>query len=129
MLKKVMLYLMMLVTAYKGIALAWICLTDFERLPAAVYVSTGLVVALGLVLTVKFLVGSIHSRNLELYYCIGALSVVLNLIFMKLFTRVEVTLLDFLVIGTLMDVVVGVTLVAMAARESRYILVRMKSEA
>ena len=124
-----MLYLMMLVTAYKGAALAWICLTDFERLPAAVYVSTGLVVALGLALAVKFLVGSIHSRSLEFFYCADALSVVLNLIFMRLFTRVEVTLLDFLVIGTLMDIVVGATLVVMAARDSRYVRVRMKSEA
>ena len=125
LLKRIMLYLMMLMTAYKGIALVARCVSDFERLPAAVYVSTGLVVLLGLALSIRHVVSHVPHRMLELYYCAGAVSVVLNLVFMRLFTRVDVTLLDFLVIGTVMDILVDGVLVAMALRENRYISVQV----
>ena len=125
MLKRVMLYLMMLMTAYKGIALVVRCVSGFERLPAAVYVSTGLVVLLGLFLSIRHAVSYVSNRMLEFYYGIEAVSVVLNLVFMRLLTRVDVTLLDFLVIGTVMDILVDVVLVGMALRENRYISVKV----
>ncbi len=126
LLKRVMLYLMMLMTAYKGISLVVRCVSDFGRLPAAVYISTGLVVLLGIFLSIRHLVSYVPNKLLELYYCVGAVSVVLNLVFMRLFTRVDVTLLDFLVIGTVMDILVDVVLVGMALRESRYISIKVR---
>ena len=127
-LKKIMLYLMMLMTVYKGGALLFICITDFDRLPPALYISTGFMVLLGLGLGIRSFFKAVSSRMLEGYYCVGILSVAWNLFYMKCFTRLDVTLLDFLVIGTFMDILIGAALVVSAARESRYISIKVKSE-
>ena len=56
MLRKLMLYLMVLATAVKFASLAYVFTTDIERLPVAVYVSTGIVVLFGLFLICKNIV-------------------------------------------------------------------------
>ena len=128
MLKKIMLYLMMLETANKFLCLTFIFSTEIGRLPVAVYISTGIVILFGVGLICKNIISSIATKELTAYYAVMSMSVVLNLIFMKLFSRAELGLLDFSVIGTVLDIVIGCTLVFLAVRESKYVRIRVKND-
>lgn len=128
MLKKIMLYLMMLETAGRFLSLTFIFSTEIEHLPVAVYISTGIVILFGVGLICKNIISSIATKELTAYYAVMSMSVILNLIFMKVFSRAELGLLDFSVIGTVLDIVIGFTLIVLAMRESKYVRVRVKSD-
>ncbi|MBE6907097.1 hypothetical protein [Marasmitruncus massiliensis] len=83
----------------------------------------------GIVLICKNIVSSISTKDLIAYYAAVSASVVLNLIFMKLFSRAELGLLDFSIIGTVLDIVVSLTLIVLAVRETKYVYIRVKSDA
>lgn len=128
MLKKIMLYLMMLETAGKFLSLTFIFSTEIEHLPVAVYISTGIVILFGIGLICKNIISTIATKELAAYYAVMSMSVVLNLIFMKLFSRAELGFFDFAVIGTILDIVIGCTLIILAIRESKYVRVRVKND-
>ena len=67
LLRKLMLYLMILATAAKFASLAYVFTTDIERLPVAVYVSTGIVVLFGLFLLCKNIVKRVSRKELASY--------------------------------------------------------------
>lgn len=126
MLKRIMLYLMMLMTAAKFAALTFIFSTDVGRLPMTVYISTGIVLLFGVFLICKQIIKTVTKRDLIAFYILEGISVVVNLIFMKLLCRAELNLIDLLAIGTLMDIIVDATLVVLSARENRYVNIRVK---
>lgn len=128
MLKKVMLYLMMLETAIKFLALTFLFSTDFERLPVAVYVSAGVTVAVGIILICKNIIKSVTKKELAVYYGTILCSIIFNLIYMKVFSRAEVSMLELAVIGTVMDILVAAVLVILTIRESKYVRVHVNSE-
>ena len=121
MLRKLMLYLMVLATAVKFASLAYVFTTDIERLPVAVYVSTGIVVLFGLFLICKNIVKRVGRKELASYYGLSAAAVFFNLIFMKIFSRAEIATLDLLILGTMMDILVGVVFVVLTVREHKYV--------
>ena len=49
-------------------------------------------------------------------------------IFMRIFSRVEVGIIDFLVIGTVMDMLLDVIFVVLTLRESRYVRIKMGAD-
>lgn len=128
MLKKIMLYLMMLETVVKFLSLTFIFSTDIEHLPVAVYISTGVVILFGIGLICKNIISSIATKELAGYFGVMSMSVILNVIFMKVFSRAELGLLDFTVIGTLLDVVISCILILLTIRESRYVRIRVKND-
>lgn len=119
---------MMLETGLKFLALTFVFSTDIERLPLFVYLSTGFVVLFGVLLVCKNIIKGISQKELTLYYVFLSASVILNLIFMKLFSRVELIAVDLLIIGTLMDIVLGAAMTVLSVQERRYVDIRMKSE-
>lgn len=121
MLKKVMLYVMMLLTASKLVAMAVSLSSTAEHLPTAIYYACGIVVAFGLFLIGKWIFKTLKKRELVLYYLVAAVSVVFNLVYFKMFSRMEVALLDFLVIGTVMDIVVSVFFILSVTKDRRYV--------
>ena len=127
MLKRIMLYLMMFVTATKLIGLAVLLSTDPSHLPYAVTVSAGFLAVWGLFLICKNIVKPIMKKELISFYWFLVVSVLFNIFFMKISSRMELTMLDFLVIGTFMDVLFGAVLVILSARENRYIRIRVHS--
>ncbi len=126
MLKRVMLYLMMLETACKFLALTFVFSTNFERLPVSVYISTGIIVLFGIFLICKNIIKAASKKELAVYYVLMSVSVVFNLIFMKLFSRAELYIIDLVIIGTIMDIMVNTTLVTMTVRENRYVNIYVK---
>lgn len=128
MLKKIMLYLMMLETVVKFLSLTFLFSTNIEHLPVAVYISTGVVILFGIGLICKNIISSIATKELAGYYAVMSMSVILNVIFMKIFSRAELGLLDFTVIGTLLDVVISCILILLTVRESKYVRIRVKND-
>ncbi len=129
MLKKIMLYLLMLQTAGRFLALTFVFSTEIEHLPVSVYISAGAVILFGIALICKNIISSVSTKDLIAYYSAMSVSVVLNLFFMKLFSRAELRLLDFTIIGTVLDIVVSLTLIVLAVRETKYVYIRVKSDA
>ena len=103
LLKKLMFWLMVILIACRFGALAYILSTDPHRLPRAVYISAGIVVIYGLVLIFKNIVSRVYKKELAFFYGVAAAAVIFDLIFMRIFSRVEVGIIDFLVIGTAID--------------------------
>ena len=128
MLRKLRLYLMVLATAVKFASLAYVFTTDIERLPVAVYVSTGIVVLFGLFLICKNIVKRVGRKELASYYGLSAAAVFFNLIFMKIFSRAEIATLDLLILGTMMDILVGVVFVVLTVREHKYVRIKMGTD-
>lgn len=123
-----MLYLMVLATAIKFASLAYVFSTDIERLPVAVYVSTGIVVLFGLFLLCKNIVKRVNRKELAVYYGVAAFAVLFNLIVMKIFSRAEIATLDLLILGTVMDIVVGMTFVVLTVREHKYVRIKIGTD-
>lgn len=128
LLKKLMFWMMVVLIACRCGALAHILSTDPHRLPRAVYISAGIVVIYGLVLIFKSIVWRVYKKELAFFYGVAAAAVVFNLIFMRIFSRVEVGIIDFLVIGTVMDMLLDVVFVVLTLRESRYVRIKMGAD-
>lgn len=122
MLKKAMVLIMALITVMRLGATTFVITANNGNLhlPLAVYISAGIVIVLGISLICKRILSAVRSRELELFFSVTALSVVFNLFYMKLSSRVDLVLSDFMVIGTVMDILVSVVLVFMAEKERRY---------
>jgi len=57
-----------------------------------------------------------------------AAAVFFNLIFMKIFSRAEIATLDLLILGTMMDILVGVVFVVLTVREHKYVRIKMGTD-
>lgn len=118
MVKKIMFYLMICLTALRFIVLAYMLSSEPQRLPIAVMVSSGIVVWFGIGLLCRNIVKAYITRwELQLYYMISCISVSFNLIMMKIFSRVEVNLLDLSVVGSFLDLAVFITLLYYSRKE------------
>lgn len=128
MLKKVMFFLMAVYAAARFLGLSYTISTQADRLPAAVYIATGICVALGLFFLCKRIIARVRMRELELYYLLTGLAAVFNLIYVKCVSRFQATPVDLLVIGTVLDVVVSVTLIVLAEKERKYVRIPVGPE-
>ena len=90
--------------------------------------SAGIVVIYGLVLIFKNIVSRVYKKELAFFYGVAAAAVIFDLIFMRIFSRVEVGIIDFLVIGTVMDMLLDVIFVVLTLRESRYVRIKMGAD-
>lgn len=127
MLKKVMFFLMTAYSAARFLAMSYMISTQADRLPAAVYVSTGITVVIGLFLLCKCIIFKVRMRQMELYYGVTAAAALFNLIFVKYSSRLEATFLDFLVIGTVLDILFSVVLIVLAEKERKYVRIPVHS--
>lgn len=121
MLKRVMFFLMAAYSLLRLLALAYTVAVQVERLPVLAYILSGATVVIGLFLVCKRILVGIRMRQVELYYFVTALTSAFNLIYVRFTSRIDATLVDFLVIGTVLDIVVSVTLLVMAEKERHYV--------
>ena len=73
-------------------------------------------------------VSRVYKKELAFFYGVAAAAVIFDLIFMRIFSRVEVGIIDFLVIGTVMDMLLDVIFVVLTLRESRYVRIKMGAD-
>lgn len=125
MLKKIAFWFAAVITAGKFAGLSIMLSNDIERLPVVVYVVCGVVVLLGVILICKRIIRPIKQRDLLVYYGVLAVAALFNLFFMRLSTRIEAVFLDFVVIGTFLDTMLGIAWIAALLRERKYIRVQM----
>lgn len=126
MLKKVMFFLMTAYSAARFLAMSYMISTQAGRLPAAVYIATGITVATGLFLLCKCIIFKIRMRQMEFYYGLTAAAALFNLIFVKYSSRLDVTFIDLLVIGTALDILFSVTLIVLAEKERKYVRIPVR---
>ena len=119
MLRKLMIYLMMLATALR---------LDVERLPIPVVVSVAAMIIIGAMLILRNVRTPLGKKELTTYYPLASVSVLFNLLFIKFFSPIEVSALDLCVIGTMLDVVVNTALTLMLLKESRYVMVEVSAD-
>lgn len=120
MLKKLMFYFMCIYSAARFLGLSYIISTQKERLPYPVYIAAGIGAIFGILLLCKRIITRVKMRELEVYYFITALAAAFNLIFIRCSRRIEATPLDFLIIGTVLDIVVSITVIVLAEKEQKY---------
>lgn len=120
LLKKLMFFLMCIYSAARFLGLSYIISTQKERLPYPVYIAAGIGAIFGILLLCKRIINRVKMRELEAYYFITALAAAFNLIFIRCSRRVEATPLDFLIIGTVLDIVVSITIIVLAEKEQKY---------
>lgn len=120
LLKKLMFFLMCIYSAARFLGLSYIISTQKERLPYPVYIAAGIGAIFGILLLCKRIINRVKMRELEAYYCITALAAAFNLIFIRCSRRIEATPLDFLIIGTVLDIVVSITIIVLAEKEQKY---------
>lgn len=123
MLRKVMLYLMVAVLVLRLPAFVYALITSPSRFPSSVYVITGGILLYGLVLiALQLLRNPLTRKQLAIFFIISSLASIINMIIVKLLTRIEVIPFDLLVIGTLVDVLFAATFTVMTIQERRYVL-------
>lgn len=111
MVKKLMFHIMLFLTSMRFCALAYMLTVSPHRLPVAVLISSGIIVWIGIGYACRTIIKSyLTRRELQLYYILAFISITFNLIVMKLFSRVDVQIIDLCVTGTLLELVVFVTL-------------------
>ena len=120
LLKKLMFYFMCIYSAARFLGLSYIISTQKERLPYPVYIAAGIGAIFGILLLCKRIITRVKMRELEVYYFITALAAAFNLIFIRCSRRIEATPLDFLIIGTVLGVVVSITVIVLAEKEQKY---------
>ncbi len=126
MLKKVMLYLMILLFTSRVFGMIFLLSSGLSTLPLPVYVSSGIVALVGVALTCKGVIRSVGRRELCGFYLLLCISVVFNLIFMKVTYPMELTFIHLTVIGSLLDLVLGVAFILLSIREDKYVRIHMK---
>ena len=128
MLRKLMIYLMMLATALRFFSLSFSLILDVERLPIPVVVSVAAMIIIGAMLILRNVRTPLGKKELTTYYPLASASVLFNLLFIKFFSPIEVSALDLCVIGTMLDVVVNTALTLMLLKESRYVMVEVSAD-
>lgn len=126
LLKKVMFFLMTAYSAVRFLAMSYMISTQADRLPAAVYIATGISVATGLFLLCKCIIFKIRTRQMEFYYGLTAAAALFNLVFVKYSSRLDVTFLDLLVIGTALDILFSAALIVLAEKERKYVRIPVR---
>lgn len=127
MLKKLMFSVMAIFTIIKCASVTFILSTDVSHLPLPVYIASGLVVLYGLFLVCKMILGTIYKKDLNAYFAVASLLVIFNLVVMKVMSRTELTFVDLLAIGTVMDILVSVGMIIFSVKEDHYIRLHVKA--
>ena len=95
MLRKLMIYLMMLATALRFFSLSFSLILDVERLPIPVVVSVAAMIIIGAMLILRNVRTPLGKKELTTYYPLASASVLFNLLFIKFFSPIEVSAVSY----------------------------------
>ena len=126
MLKTVLFYLLITVTALRSADIVYLLTAGGTDLPLAVIVTSCLMLLYAIILISKRIFGgNITLRQYIAYYVIHALVVVFNLFFTSASTPLRVSPLEAFAIGTFFDVLVDICAVYFSRRQilSHYLAV------
>ena len=69
----------------------------------------------------------VKQQELTAYYLLTAAAVLFNLFYIKTFCRLDLVLVDFLIIGTVMDLLLIAVLVGSVVKERKYVKIPVGS--
>ncbi|MBC8569520.1 hypothetical protein [Zongyangia hominis] len=121
MIKKVLYILSVLKTAIRALALAVILIFAAPELPVAVMLSSLLIIGAGIYLIVKHARSSLRMADLAVYFGGDALIIIFHMAFISFFSAMQVGFWEYLLLGTILDILIDAVLIILALRRGRYV--------
>ena len=104
----------------RGVTLGYLMWLGDTNLPTLVLFSTGMVVAIFMVLLGKGMIAGVKRKDLELGFLFNVVVVLFNMMLVRFGTPANISGAELAVMGNLFEVVVGITLVVLSKRRSHY---------
>ena len=108
----------------RGGALGYLMWLGDTNLPTTVLFSTGMMVALFMVLLSKGLFAGVKRKDVELGFVFNVVVVLANMLLVRFGTPANISGTELAVMGNLFEVIVGITLVVLSKRGGHYTAVQ-----
>ncbi len=124
MIKKILYILMIVKTAAKALAMAVVLTFGAMHLPMMVLFASGIIIAVGIFMIVKRIRNILRNGDLAVYYGLDALQIIFNLIVVSIFSAMHVGFWEYVLIGTILDILIDAVMIILALRRGRYVDIR-----
>lgn len=108
----------------RGICLLIQLFMGLEDFPLGIFLLSCAIVIFGIVLIVLKFQKKLHTRNMTAFYITDTLAVIFNLVYMSLYSPIHINFVQFLYLGTLLDVAVNAAFLLAFNRNRKYITIR-----
>lgn len=124
MIKKILYILMIVKTAAKALAMAVVLTFGARHLPMMVLFASGIIIAVGIFMIVKRIRNVLRNGDLAVYYGLDALQIIFNLIVVSIFSAMHIGFWEYVLIGTILDILIDAVMIILALRRGRYVDIR-----
>ena len=124
MIKKILYILMIVKTAAKALAMAVVLTFGARHLPMMVLIASGIIIAVGIFMIVKRIRNILRNGDLAVYYGLDALQIIFNLIVVSIFSAMHIGFWEYVLIGTILDILIDAVMIILALRRGRYADIR-----
>ena len=124
MIKKILYILMIVKTAAKALAMAVVLTFGAMHLPMMVLIASGIIIAVGIFMIVKRIRNVLRNGDLAVYYGLDALQIIFNLIVVSIFSAMHIGFWEYVLIGTILDILIDAVMIILALRRGRYVDIR-----
>ena len=119
--KTVMFYYLLARVLFKVGVTGYTHLFSETELPLAVLVALSVVIVMGIAVLVRSFMGRSSKREMGAFFAADAVVIVASMLFIRLSAPIDISQLDTMTVGTVLDVVVNVALAIYAFRKRPYI--------
>lgn len=119
MLKSVLYYLMLIVTAVRLADIVYLLAGQSTGLPACVLIVSSVMILYGIILTVKKFIGSVRLGQLMAFFLVQILATGFNLTYVALAVPVQISIPETLMVGTFLDILVNGVIVYLCIKQRR----------
>lgn len=119
--KKFMFFLMVLGSFAAAVTMIVTLISGSSSLPLAVLIGRGLLIAWAFVLIIKKSVSWMRQGELNSYFIVEAVLATFNLIYLSLFSSADVSLIEYVITGTLITPVFNIVLLLLSRVSRNYV--------
>lgn len=123
-----MSYLLIFDVALRIIAIATALILNMLGIPVFVTILTGCSVLAGIFLIVKKYTKGIRTNELAMYWVLRTAVILINLLVVTFGTPVNVSFVETIICGTLLDVLIYVVLIILAVKKQNYVNITSDEE-
>ena len=115
---------MIVKTVAKALAMAVVLAFGARHLPVMVFIASGIIIAVGIFMIVKRIRNILRNGDLAVYYGLDALQIIFNLIVVSIFSAMHIGFWEYVLIGTILDILIDAVMIILALRRGRYVDIR-----
>lgn len=123
MYKEILFYLMLIGSVSRATAIFMLAHFNKINLPVVTVVLSALIAFFGVCLVVKRIIRDIHMWELATYHILADVSVIFNFIVLR-FTPMDISMIETVITGSVLSLVVSLTVLSLALRKKHYITLR-----